>query len=203
MKTIAIEGLCFAGKSTLARGLLNHFGTSQCVILLDYSDLAKPADRPEVPAKTLAEEINALRYYIEIDKRRWAPILASNFRHPIVIQDRCFHTLLAHAYSNGKTSLFDPLPEAKIFLLSQTDIIRPDVVFYLDAREDVLLDRYKTIPNAIDDLFKSRDYMMNFREYFTEFFAGETEEIFFIDANKPIVQVQHMAISILQTLDVC
>lgn len=203
MKTVAIEGLCFAGKSALAQRLLGYLGRHRCTVLDDYSDLVKIGDRPPIPAASDEEELNAFHYYMKVDLARWAPVVSSSAKPDIVIQDRSFHTLLAHVHAIAKDSECSVLRQAGEFIANAADIVCPNAVIYLEVSSDVLEARYRNISHALPQVFTSRIYMQRFKEYFARHFLGSPGSLFFIDANGGIDEIEHEAIRVLKRCHIC
>jgi len=112
------RGIMLCGKVQPRKGLASAFGSFLLYDSSRLSDLSDPERRPPFPAKSGVEEMLAVQYYMQIDARRWDAVFATQLRPQLVIQDRGFHTLLAHAHSNGKLCDFDALSEAEQYLAS-------------------------------------------------------------------------------------
>lgn len=199
MNVVAIEGLCFAGKSTLAGELSYRLTTGSRVVLPDYSDFIRPTERPRVPASSAEAELAAFEYYLSVEDRRWRGVRAST---PLVIEDRSVHTLLAHVYANQ----VEVGPAVFSFAVERVMSIpvrqRPDLVVYLDVNEAVLLRRYRLIPNKISRVFKSRRYMQGFRAYFAQSVTSFSK-IVFVDANRMPSEIADDVMHLLEVESFC
>ncbi len=94
--TIAIEGPCCAGKTTLASGLVEESSFSIAYVR-DYSDHVGGGSflPPPVPM-SLAEEELILNQFLTIEADRTTCARKTTFRSDLTIIDRSVHTLLAH-----------------------------------------------------------------------------------------------------------
>lgn len=201
MIIVAIEGLCFAGKLTLAAELSERLRCSSIVVLPDYTDLCPPEERPALPAATPSAELAALEYYISLDRLRWEAVQEDSTRF-VIIQDRSVHTLLAHVYSNDLRTGFGVFPEAIKREAAIPSHRRANVVLYLDAREETLLERYRTIPNRLPTLLTTPSYMRGFRAYFLDSVIS-VRSLAVVNANQLPAAVAEDVIRILEGIGVC
>ncbi len=144
MFVVAVEGCSHAGKSTLVENLTQRLG-NDIIALPDYVSFAGGDTKvPRAPAETVEEEIEALKFFLNLDNRRWSEIIKSPNEKRIILVDRSFHTLLAHRYAIEKLTdlyAFDlSCKEVKL----RPDLLTPDVIFYIDTPQNVLNERYKT-----------------------------------------------------------
>jgi thymidylate kinase len=200
--TVGIEGLCFAGKSTLARDLFRSLTHRIPMVLSDYTDFIAPAALPLVPARTSDEELVAFRLFIQAEELRWRQVDHASVPPRVVIQDRCVHTLLAHVYANEHISGVTAFNEARRIALD-THVRFPDIVLYLDTSQEMLTNRYLAIPNQLPVFFKSAPYMSHFRRYFSSLADQLPQAIFFLDANETTAEVHRAGTDVLRALRVC
>jgi thymidylate kinase len=198
MKIVAIEGLCFAGKTTLAVNLSAAF--LGAIVLPDYADVSSPERHPEVPALSPLAELRAFEYYLSLDALRWSGV--SEGSQSLVLLDRSVHTLLAHIYSNDKRTRFDVFPPASALTSVIAESRRANVVLYLDVAEETLSSRYYTIPNKLPALFKTVPYMRGFREYFMNSGSLAPPPVI-INANQTPRAVADEAVRVLSGMGIC
>lgn len=137
----AVEGLCFAGKSTLTRAVAALTGA---VIAAEYTDLAPlpawpPADHATVTAALeqfeRLEERRASRARAELDRRASAGCVGG-----MVLLDRSPLTLIAHEYGMQTLAVpADPDGAALRYAraASAATILTPDVYVYLSVPDEV------------------------------------------------------------------
>lgn len=94
---LAIEGLCFVGKTTLARALATQ---REAVVLPDYADLAAP---PPWPPRGRADVIAALRHFLRLEQQR--ALLARQRASRLVVQDRSPLSLIAHEFGMDRLGM--------------------------------------------------------------------------------------------------
>lgn len=137
----AVEGLCYAGKTTLVRAVA---ALTSAVIALEYTDLAPlpawpPADQEVVSA--------ALDQFERLERRRAAAARTQLSRRAtagragrVVLLDRSPLTLIAHEYGMQALAVpADPDGAARRFTAAAADatILTPDVYVYLSVPEQV------------------------------------------------------------------
>jgi thymidylate kinase len=135
---VAIEGLCFAGKTTLAVALAADPGV---VALAEYAELGPlpafpPADRAAVAA--------ALEHFLRLDHYRAAVAGASHAR--VVLCDRSPLTLIAYEHAMSVLGVpRDPDLAARLFTTAaeRGDILAPDGYIHLRISHRLVLSRQR------------------------------------------------------------
>lgn len=166
MRFIAFEGPSFAGKTELisaARLLVPpaRIGTVPCFVAA-----AAPAKCPRTPAHTLEDELRAIEFFLKIESERIARVREQVPDALLVLMDRSVHTLLAHTKAIVAISGVNAYEAAYKKLLSDSRVTWPELVFYLDASQELLQARYRK--NSVDThgVFVDPIYNQGFRDYF-------------------------------------
>lgn len=133
---IAVEGLCFAGKTTLSRLLA---GRLRGGLIPEYADLAP---LPPFPPPGLPAVHAALSHFMTVETSRSR--LARELTSPVIICDRCPLTLIAHEHAMA--SIGQPAdPRAASQRFSQAaaagTIIMPAAYIHLTIPDQVFADR--------------------------------------------------------------
>jgi thymidylate kinase len=129
---IAIEGLCFAGKTTLAHALGVAADT---VVIGEYADLAP---LPPFPPRHLSDVAAALDHFLCVEHQR--ALAARAAEAPVVLLDRSPLTLIAHEHGMSALGLpCDPVRAAEIYSSAAETglILTPDAYLYLAVPDDV------------------------------------------------------------------
>lgn len=179
MPIIAVEGCSHAGKTTLIKNISKS--TTGVVSLPDYVAFAGGDKKvPPAPARSVAEELEALRFFLDLDSKRWNAANVSS-HDQVILEDRSFHTLLAHRLSIQHLTGMDVFDPSCMMALSRTDRLTPDLILYLDTPQRVLDERYKTrisptpvqghvrnynLQEKMKLVFNKHEYNHVFREYF-------------------------------------
>lgn len=179
-KALAIEGVCFAGKTTLAQHIFSSFNDS--IIGPDFADLLTDDAPSPSPHNSEKEELSALKYFCELDKKRWESIECITSK-PLIILDRSYHTLVAHVYA------VDHIYGRHIFS-NAVDIVkchRPYIPMYtllLKSAYYVFEHRYRSIQHSLNPLFVGDDYVSYFYEYFESSFIDDPKTIIYLRADQ-------------------
>lgn len=161
---LGIEGPVLAGKSSLVRQLVDDLtaagiSPTPCPC---YVEMAKRLGHPIPPglSRSAAEQLAAMRFFLDIDRRRRHPDSAQ-----LVLLDRTTWTLEAHAAAlttigaiASPVVLDEPTRRA-------IHALRPDAVVYLDVPWDVQLERSAS-RDELPPPFLDRDFNTAFRAYF-------------------------------------
>jgi deoxyadenosine/deoxycytidine kinase len=129
---IAVEGLCYTGKTTLARSLARLTGT---VLIGEYADIAAP---PPFPPRSLDDVATALEYFLLLERHRAHAARSAGV--PIVVLDRSPLTLIAHECGMAAVGVpSNPSGAAEIYSAAAEagDILTPDGYLYLAVPDDV------------------------------------------------------------------
>lgn len=133
---IAVEGLCFAGKSTLIRHLVNVLGPD-VIATPEYSDLGPLPPWPPTDHVTAT-----LKHLLILESRRAVTVRAqlADRRDAMVLLDRSPLTLIAHEYGMRALAVpADPAGAAALFTQAAAvgKILTPDAYLYLGVSDDV------------------------------------------------------------------
>lgn len=123
---VAVEGLCFAGKTTLARALARRLATN---VVAEYADLAPLPGFP--PASQFAARA-ALLGFLALESGRARS--ARELGRPLVLYDRSPLTLIAHEHAMASLAIAsDPRAAASWFsgAAAAGAIIAPDAYLHL------------------------------------------------------------------------
>jgi thymidylate kinase len=196
MKILALEGLSFCGKSSVATSLASKFTSHNVAILREYADLVPTKSRPPIPSKSVDEELSALEFYLRVEADRWNQLGCRSADLDLVIQDRCYHTLLAHTYAvsklHGWSKCFD---DALRIVNADPTIRKPHLVILLEASIDTLTKRYLDIPNSLAPILKEPNYISLFTEYFSHHCSLQPHLFVAVDANGPLERLNEMVVS--------
>jgi thymidylate kinase len=163
---VALEGPSYSGKTTLSRQLVARFGKSRTLVCPDYVEVAGGCDEvPRAPRRSVLGEFLSLRFFLNLDRRRWEQSLREASGHTLVILDRSLHTLLAHTFAIEMV-YEKPIFERALKIVAKEPRIIPHQVLYLDAPQEELERRAEVRANRSARLFRDRDYNAAFREYF-------------------------------------
>jgi thymidylate kinase len=168
---VAIEGPCCAGKTTLARALVDGF------VELAVTDVRCYADHvgggrflpPAVPT-SLTEDRAGLDELLAIEADRLAVACSSQF--DLVILDRSVHTLLSHRYAVERLTGL-PCYEAAVRMLSLSAVpCWPDLVVFLDVPQRAVDDRNQGKFPA-DSIFIDARFNAGIRGYYESLAAQD------------------------------
>lgn len=175
---VAVEGACYAGKSTLIENLRRSTNDTLS-IMPDYMDLADPKVRLTPPHPTHLAELAAVEYFLRIDADRLATVPTMGN----VICDRSYHTLLAHVYSvtgGDRGDLYNRC-------LAMTLRLRPYTTaftLYLDTSFTELRRRWSANGNCLDRFFRGREFNEGFRRYFLDAYSDSKNSLAFISGDQ-------------------
>jgi len=123
---LAIEGLCFAGKTTLAHALATQRGA---VAIPEYAQLAA---LPPWPPRHREDVLVALRHFLHLERQRAA--LARRGPGTLVVLDRSPLSLIAHEFGMDRLGV-PAAPEFAAHLFTEAAqrglILTPDAYAYL------------------------------------------------------------------------
>ncbi len=129
---IAVEGLCYAGKTTLARSLARLTGA---VLIGEYADIAAP---PPFPPRSLDDVATTLEYFLLLERHRAHAARSAGV--PTLVLDRSPLTLIAHECGMAALGVpSNPSGAAEIYSAAAEagDILTPDGYLYMAVPDDV------------------------------------------------------------------
>lgn len=193
MNYIAIEGPCLAGKTTLANGLVREASDGWRIIVPDYADYVGggPAMPPEAP-ESLEVERQAIEFLLEVERRRFADQMTRDSSGDLVLIDRSFHTLIAHAVGLDEYFQTPQKYSSVVNRMVRFDrrIVEPRGIIYLDlgASEQTPRNHGKFSQNSV---FLDSDFNKGFRSYFSNWRIGVPVEV--ISASLPAAEIVRRA----------
>ena len=129
---IAVEGLCYAGKTTLARALAPAAGA---IVIGEYAGMAS---LPPFPPRHLGDIATALDRFLHLEQLRARTARAAGA--PVVLLDRSPLTLIAHECGMAALGVpCDPAGAAEMYSTAAEagQILTPDGYLYLAVPDDV------------------------------------------------------------------
>jgi thymidylate kinase len=136
---IAIEGLCYAGKTTLAHALAPLAGA---VVIGEYTSLAS---LPPFPPRTLHDVAQALQQFLDVEQHR--AHTARTAGTAVVLLDRSPLTLIAHEHGMAALGVpCDPAGAATLYSMAAEvgDILTPDGYLYLTVPDHATAERQQS-----------------------------------------------------------
>jgi thymidylate kinase len=125
---IAIEGCCFAGKTSLALALSQHLDVTA---IPEYADLAP---LPPFPARDLDDVRAALDHLLGVERRRAAAMRRGLRERKVVLCDRSPLSCIAFQHAIGRLGIpSDARLAAELFAAAaeRGEILEPDAYIYL------------------------------------------------------------------------
>lgn len=190
--TIAIEGPCCAGKTTLASGLVEESSFSIAYVR-DYSDHVGGGTflPPPVPT-SLAEEELILNQFLTIEADRTTCARKTACGSDLIIIDRSVHTLLAHCFALRRLLNDDYFSLAQRVIGESDVFLWPDQILYLDAPQCTIEARNdgKFAQNSI---FINARFNAGVRSYFQQVAGIPGPRVVWLDATLDATMVRVLA----------
>lgn len=184
MKTIALEGPSFAGKtSTMAalQSLLpaDHYITYRCYV----DEIDNIDEIPPARTQSASEQLNAFKFFMQVEGARVADLSVRASSADLVLLDRSVDTLLAHAYALDQIYGYGVHNQARV-LLTRLAYLRPDQTFYLDASHQELGRRRGRLAAPFDSFLLDPAFIRHFRDYFTKEGLAVASRVIFVHAEQ-------------------
>lgn len=179
-RSVALEGPCCAGKTTLGHNLLGELSEIAATYVRDYSDFVGGGRflPPPVPS-SLAEEELSLNEFLRIEAARTEH--AKSSPKDLILIDRSIHTLVAHCCGLKQKTGVDYINLAERVLAASRIPMWPDVVLYLDTPNAVATKRNKG-KFAADSIFIDPNFNAGIREYFRALADVGSLSVIWLDA---------------------
>lgn len=176
---VAIEGPCCAGKTTLARALLDCLADLAVCSVPCYADHVGGGRflPPPVPT-SLAEDEAGLRALLMIENDRLAGPRAG--RYDVALLDRSVHTLLAHRHAVDQLTGLGCYELASKTLSLSPVPVWPSLVLFLDVSQGVVEQRNRGKFPA-DSLFVDSRFNSAIRSYYDSVAASGDGPIVWLD----------------------
>ncbi len=190
-QSVALEGPCCAGKTTLGRGLIDDFTGLTVAYVNDYSDHVGGGRflPPPVPS-SLIEEERTLGAFLLIEAERTKHLGSSS--SDLILIDRSVHTLLAHCNALERMIgvAYGTLAQR---VLTQSNIpVWPDLVLYLDIPTEAIDDRNKG-KFALDSIFINAEFNAGIRSYFEQLADAGRLTVAWLDATLDPLKLRSLA----------
>lgn len=191
--TVAVEGPCCAGKTSLARGLAHDLSGLAVAYVKDYSDHVGGGRflPPPVPS-SLAEEQRSLYHFLSIEAERTLHVRSPADQWDVVLIDRSIHTLLAHCYSLAHMTGVGYFGLARDAVNRSSIPLWPELVLYLDISQEAVNARNR---GKFEDssIFIDPDFNNGIRSYFLQLASLEQPHVVWLDATRDATMLRRMA----------
>lgn len=180
--TVAIEGPCCAGKTTLAHGLLEEPFSLSITYVQDYSDHVGGGKwlPPPVPT-SLAQEELILNRFLEIEDDRTTDARRVVLETDLIIIDRSVQTLLAHCFALGQLLDDDYFNLAQRIIGESAVPLWPDHILYLDVSQCVI-DARNDNKFTPDSIFIDARFNAGLRSYYQQMARLPSPRVVWLDA---------------------
>ena len=159
---IVIEGAIGVGKTTLARMLQSHYGTELQLEVVEENPFLPEFYKDQEKFAFQTQLFFLLSRYRQ-QQELWQPDLFHRyiFSDYIFSKDRIFAQL---TLSDNEMLLYD-----QVFQILDTRVLKPDLVVYLQARIEILLERIKRRGRAFEKNFDP-DYLKRLASTYNDYF---------------------------------
>lgn len=196
--SVAVEGPCCAGKTTLSNGLIRRFSglsIAHVKCFADYVGGGRFLPRP-VP-ESLSEDEAALQKLLAIEFDRQAD--ARQQHSDLVLMDRSVYTFLAHRYALEQITgmaFFAPAQR----MVAESDLPTwPDLTFYLDVPHETIHARnHGKFP--ADSIFIDRRFNAGVRSFYATVIEADETPIVWMNATWSSQALQDLAASHIEAL---
>ena len=192
-RTVAVEGPCCAGKTTLAHGLAHELSDLAVAYVKDYSDhVGGGRFLPHPVPNSIAEEQRALERFLSIEADRAAEVRSSADQWDVVLIDRSIHTLLAHCHALTHLTGVDYIGLARDAVQRSSIPLWPDLVLYLDVSQDTINARNG---GKFEDssIFIDPDFNKGIRSYFLQLASLKQRQVVWLDATRDATMLRWVA----------
>ena len=161
---IALEGLCYAGKTTTCKALCQI--QKDLFPVAEYSKLIDPSKFPDYKCRTKESII----FFIKLEKIRQKIIKEKIKEGLIPVLDRSFISCIAFDYAMCKMGIKNKnfwKTTEKLFLTQ--NFILPDIIFFFDVSQVEIKTRAKENPCKMPSFFVN----VKFNQFFKEFIVSQ------------------------------
>jgi deoxyadenosine/deoxycytidine kinase len=177
---IAVEGPIGVGKTTLVQRLTDHFPARSVVEVVEENPFLPDFYRDQEKYAFQTQLFFLLSRYRQ-QQELWQPDLF----HRYIFSDYIFakdHIFAQLTLSDNEMLLYD-----QVFQILDTRVLKPDLVVYLQARLDVLLERIKR---------RGRSFEKNFDASYLKRLTSTYNDYFFHYADTPLLVVDTSDINV-------
>lgn len=178
---IAVEGPIGVGKTTLVQKLAEHFQAKVLIEIVEENPFLPDFYRDPDKFAFQTQLFFLLSRYRQ-QQELWQPDLFSRYllSDYIFSKDRLFAAL---TLTDNEMVLYD-----QVFRILDTRVLKPDLVVYLQARQDVLLDRIK---------HRGRPFEKNFDGQYLKKLCVSYSDYFFHYSDTPLLVVDTSDIDVV------
>ncbi len=184
---IAVEGPIGVGKTTLVRRLAEHFSARVLVEIVEENPFLPDFYKDQEKYAFQTQLFFLLSRYRQ-QQELWQPDLFHRyiFSDYIFSKDRLFAQL---TLSENEMLLYD-----QVFKILDTRVLKPDLVVYLQARLEVLLERIKR---------RGRSFEKNFDADYLKRLSANYADYFFHYPDTPLLVVDTSDINVVESEEDC
>lgn len=181
LKTIALEGPSFSGKTTL----VNYCrGRDSLVVIPEYYEMNDKLSLagPEPIRDELGQKETFFKL-MRIECQRQRMIKESMLKKQKIIQDRSWFSLISYEFS--RYYFRDTWKKLKEMVML-CDFMIPQIILYIDTSPDLVQKRGTCNGIGIDHIILKRDFIERNKKFFIEFVSDYTEVRLctYVEANK-------------------
>ena len=190
---VALEGPSDSGKSTLAQAIASIDTWQPAILLPCYVEGVDPATLPPAVATTQQQQLDGLAFFAALDRRRRDTIANHTPAARFVIADRSWLSLLAHVYAAERSGGPAAYSEARRLVTRDENLLQPDLVLVLHARDDVRRTRMSVQDRAA--WFTNAAFNAHLDRFFAEEATGLVRCLLPLDANVSPPEMAAAAVS--------
>jgi thymidylate kinase len=202
--TVAIEGTCFAGKSTSIRRFQRD-GSTTVSEYVEYLE-TQGFDFPDFPPKDSDHAKSIFLFWLNLEFLRYNNSQRYN-NNQITLTDRSIFSLLAYEYSIIHETGIDIVDWAHNSAIKNAEKIQwPYHIVYIDIPVDIIMER-----NSFHELetgyitpkrFLSKTFNQAFKQYFQTLSQTYPERISFIDGSNDSNETYNLINNIIRNLHI-
>jgi thymidylate kinase len=191
----ALEGPCLAGKTTLARALVNVLPGRAVAFAPCYADFAGGGRfLPRQEAESIAERESALRQLLAIEAARRGALPSGS---DLIVADRSAHTLLANSSALEQMTGIGFLEPPERLLRASPIPAWPDLVIYLDLPQEAVRERNNgKFPGG--STYIDAGFNAGIRAYFAWLAGQESPRLAWLDATLDPAELTRQASALLR-----
>lgn len=187
---IGIEGLVFAGKTTLSENLGQSLPAAIVHEYGFYTDGLKSF--PKYPPESYRAAIEASQFFIDIEQERISVLKRLRLNNPkYIVVDRTYITCLAFDYAAKLFTGFDTYDEVYM-LWQRADKIEVDITIYLDVSDAEVMKRVPLRKSKCPNHLLDPEFNRQIRCYL------QGQKVVTVNANQNKQQVLEEVIKLVQ-----